>query len=220
MAIRMILADFDGTLVDSMPWWVELPKVTLRKNGVPVPEDMDMLTRSRPMWQIAAVLTERYPVLGQEETLYSAFMDSMRVNYAENIPMKPGAYAFLRRMKDKGMPVTLLSATNHGLLDPALESYGITPLLCDVITEGDVGASKRTGAPFEFCMERFGLAAEELLLLEDSLVNIRAARSLGVRCVGVADTTMAADGAELRECTELFLSEGADWEKIDALCGI
>lgn len=220
MPCKLALIDFDGTLVDSMPFWADLPRSALRQRGIPIPADMDGLIRAMPMWQLAGVLVGRYPELGEEAALYAQFMDTMRQNYAERIPVKPGARAFLARMQRKGLPVTLLTATNHGLLDPSLDSYGFTPLLHSVVTDGDVGASKRTGAPFAYCVERFDLAPEELLLLEDCLANLQPALAQGLRCVGIADATMVEDAVAIRECTELFIEREADWEKIDILCGL
>lgn len=37
MAFSLALVDFDGTLADSMPYWLRLPADTLRAAGLPQP---------------------------------------------------------------------------------------------------------------------------------------------------------------------------------------
>jgi len=214
MAIRLVLADFDGTLCDSMPFWAKLPGSALAKAGIEIPADLDELIRSRPMWEISYLFVERYPQLGEREILYRGWMDEMAENYRSRIPLKPGAMALLSALNEAGIPVVLLSATNHGLLDGAVESYGLLSRLRDVITEGDVGASKRTPKPFEFCMERFGVKAEEILLLEDSCPNIGCAADLGLHTCAIYDESMAGSWETLRERADLTVESFEEWPRI------
>ena len=214
MAIRLVLADFDGTLCDSMPFWARLPGSTLTRAGIEIPADLDELIRSRPMWEISYLFVERYPQLGDREILYKGWMDEMAENYRCRIPLKPGAMALLGALKEADIPVVLLSATNHGLLDRAVESYGLLPWLRDVITEGDVGASKRTPKPFEFCMERFGVRAEEILLLEDSCPNICCAADLGLHSCAIYDESMAGSWETLRQRADLAVDSFEEWPRV------
>lgn len=214
MAIRLVLADFDGTLCDSMPYWARLPGSALTGAGIPIPEDLDDLIRSRPMWEISYLFVERYPELGDREVLYKGWMDEMAENYRCRIPMKPGAMALLKALKAADIPVVLLSATNHGLLDRAVASYDLLPWFRDVITEGDVGASKRTSKPFEFCMERFGVKAEEILLLEDSCPNICSAAALGLHTCAIYDESMAGSWETLRQRADLAVDSFEEWPRV------
>lgn len=47
MAFSLALVDFDGTLADSMPYWLRLPADTLRAAGLPQPEGFAEYIRSR-----------------------------------------------------------------------------------------------------------------------------------------------------------------------------
>ena len=214
MAIRLVLADFDGTLCDSMPYWARLPLGALERAGNPVPADLDELIRSRPMWEISYLFVERYPQLGERDALYQGWMDEMAENYRCRIPMKEGALELLGALQTEGIPVVLLSATNHGLLDRAVAFYGLPPYLKDVVTEGDVGASKRTPAPFAFCMERFGVKAEEILLLEDSCPNICCAADLGLHTCAIFDESMAGSWATLKERADLCVESFREWPRV------
>ena len=49
MAFSLALVDFDGTLADSMPYWLRLPADTLRAAGLPQPEGFAEYIRSVPI---------------------------------------------------------------------------------------------------------------------------------------------------------------------------
>ena len=53
MAFSLALVDFDGTLADSMPYWLRLPADTLRAAGLPQPEGFAEYIRSVPIREIA-----------------------------------------------------------------------------------------------------------------------------------------------------------------------
>ncbi len=190
MSIRLVLADLDGTLVDSMPFWAALPGAALQAAGLPLPADLEELIHTRPMWQIAGVFAARYPALGTEEMIFAAWRERMRENYACRVPLKPGAAELLEALRREGARVCLLTATDRELLAPLLRRLGLDTLLSGVVTEAEAG-SKATAAPYALCMERFGAAPEETMLLEDSLTNLRAAAALGLRLCGVYDESMA-----------------------------
>ena len=214
MSVRLVLADFDGTLCDSMPFWARLPGSTLTRAGIELPADLDELIRSRPMWEISYLFVERYPQLGERDALYKGWMDEMAENYRCRIPMKEGAMELLAALQAAQIPTAILSATNHGLLDRAVAGYGLLPYLTDVITEGDVGASKRTPKPFEFCMERFGVRAEEILLLEDSCPNICCAAELGIHTCAIYDESMAGSWDVLQKRATLALNSFKEWPRV------
>ena len=214
MPIRMLLADFDGTLVDSMPFWKRLPRNALAARAMPEPEDLDELIRTCPMWKIAGIFAERYPDRFERDALYASWMAEMAENYRTRIPLKAGAAACLDAVSALGIPVCLFSATNHGLLDGALEAMGFHGRFCAVITEADAGDTKRTDKPYLYAREKLGVPFEEMLLLEDSCANILKAKELGLRTCGVYEEIMAASWEELSRTADVALSSLAEPEPL------
>ena len=217
MAIRLVLADFDGTLADSMPFWAALPVDTLRGEGIPLPDDMAELVRAIPMYEIAGVFAERYPQLGSRDDLYVRWMERMRENYSRRIALKAGARELLGALQERGVKVCVVTATAHSLLDGALEGFGLLPWLDGVITEEDAGGSKRTAAPYALCRERFGAEYGEMLLLEDSLPNLRGGKAMGLAVCGVYDESMAPLWPTIRAEADLALVSLEDRQPLLAM---
>lgn len=135
MAFSLALVDFDGTLADSMPYWLRLPADTLRAAGLPQPEGFAEYIRSVPIREIARDMGAKYPQLEAETPLAVRWSAEMAAHYAREIPLKPGAKKLLQTLRAAGLRVYILSATRHALLDPAIERLGVAPLVDGVYAE-------------------------------------------------------------------------------------
>ena len=133
MAFSLALVDFDGTLADSMPYWLRLPADTLRAAGLPQPEGFAEYIRSVPIREIARDMGAKYPQLEAETPLAVRWSAEMAAHYAREIPLKPGAKKLLQTLRAAGLRVYILSATRHALLDPAIER---------LIFEGVIGSEE------------------------------------------------------------------------------
>ena len=93
----MYLFDFDGTLVDSNGVWVEIDNGFLARRGLtPTREYSDTVGHS--IFPIAAQFTKDYYCLDMTpEAIRAEWLDMARDAYARQVPMKPGAEAFLAR---------------------------------------------------------------------------------------------------------------------------
>ncbi len=216
MAFSLALVDFDGTLADSMPYWLRLPVDTLREANLMQPEGFADFIRAVPIWEIAREVGKRYPQLEAETPLGERWSAEMAEHYAHDIPLKPGAKELLQTLRAAGLHVYILSATRHALLDAAIERLGVAPLVDGVYAEEETG-SKRTEAPYAFFREKLGVPYEKMLLVEDAPRNLAAAESLGVAGVGVYDESMKEYTETIRAGAAVYLPDFSDLSALEAL---
>lgn len=216
MSYSLALVDFDGTLADSMPYWLRLPVDTLREANLPQPEGFADFIRAVPIWEIAREVGKRYPQLETETPLGERWSAEMAAHYAHEIPLKPGAKGLLQTLRAAGLRVYILSATRHALLDPAIERLGIAPLVDGVYAEEETG-SKRTEAPYAFFRDRLGVPYEKMLLVEDAPRNLAAAEALGLTGVGVYDESMKEYTEAIRAAAAVYLPDFSDLSALEAL---
>ena len=77
MAFSLALVDFDGTLADSMPYWLRLPADTLRAAGLPQPGKSSCFFCPSMRAEEIIDLRERYPDLFRRAL---ALEDNARAN--------------------------------------------------------------------------------------------------------------------------------------------
>ena len=209
MIYKAALLDFDGTLADSMPCWLDLPRRTLAEAGIPEPPGFQQTIREIPMREIAVWMAGEYPELVRERTLEERWYAMMADSYLHRVSLKPGAEELLDLLREAGLRPAILSATKRPLLDVALDRFGLFSRVDLVLTEEEAG-SKRTEAPYRLAAERLGAELAEMVLVEDAPRNLAAARALGLGTVGVFDESMAPFRAELLAASDLALPDLSD----------
>jgi 2-haloacid dehalogenase/putative hydrolase of the HAD superfamily len=87
--------------------------------------------------------------------------------------------AAMAELETRGIPQFGLSNISHETLDSTLAMSPAFDLLRAYVASGLEGVMKPDPAIFRLCCDRFGLAASEMLFVDDSARNIETARNLG-----------------------------------------
>ena len=91
--------------------------------------------------------------------------------------------ALLRRLKLAGRPVHALSNFATDKFALARERHDFLNAFDVAVISGHVGAVKPEARIYEILFERVGLGPEDLLFIDDSPANIRAAEALGMATI-------------------------------------
>jgi len=95
----------------------------------------------------------------------------------------PGTVALLRRLKQAGYPLFVLSNFSAEKFPLMRAEYDFVSLFDEVILSGEHHLVKPNPAFFQLALRRAGRAASESLLIDDNLPNIKSARALGFRTI-------------------------------------
>lgn len=213
MPCQLAIVDFDGTLAESMPYWLELPFVTLQQENIPEPEGFRDYIRSLPLWEVGAQLERDYPFLLEKGPVTEQWYAHMEANYRHRVPLREGAVEFLKLLRQRGRKIVLLSATRASTLAIAMERFGLYELLDGVYSEEQIG-SKRSEEPYRYLAEKTGIPLSDMFLVEDSWKNLRTAGELGLGTVAIQDPAMAKWEAQLRTA-DLYLTDFRDLRPVE-----
>jgi len=215
MKISCAVIDFDGTLVDSMPYWRSLPMMTLAELGLPEPEGFRERICTRPMWEVAEYLPTICPSL-TKEGLRDLWDGMMLRNYREKIALKPGCRELMDSLRARGLKLVLLSATRQPYLDGAVDHFVLRDSFDQILTEEEIGP-KHDEETFRRLALRTGCPVEEMLLIEDSPANLRSAVSAGVRTAAVFDESKTLWWEEICKETDIHMKDPSDTQPLFAL---
>jgi 2-haloacid dehalogenase len=106
-----------------------------------------------------------------------------------------GSVEILAELRDRGMLLYGLTNWSAETYPPARERYAFLSWFRGILVSGEVGVIKPDPRIFELLIERFGIASEAAVYIDDVEANVVAARPFGIHAIHF--TTPAALRKEL-----------------------
>lgn len=107
-----------------------------------------------------------------------------------------GSVALLERLHALGTPLYAVTNWNHETFQHARERYAFLQIFRGIVVSGEERLIKPDLAIYRCLFERYGLAPEDCVFVDDSRVNVEGAAAAGMHVVHFRDPEQLAD--ELR----------------------
>ena len=188
---RLIVFDWDGTLVDSAAIIARAIQLACRDVGEPMPDDYD--ARYVIGLGLAGALRQVAPGLPSER--HGELASAYRTHYLgqeESISLFAGAAELLGELQAAGHLLAVATGKTRKGLDRALAQQGVAHRF--VATRcADEGPPKPDPAMLVHLMEQVGAARGETLMVGDTTHDLELARRAGACSIAVAYGAHAAD---------------------------
>ena len=97
-----------------------------------------------------------------------------------------GVEEFLGALASAGLPMAVATSASFDRARDSLDALGILPRFTALVTGNDVANGKPDPEIFVRAAERLNLDPHGLLVVEDAVSGVKAAKSAGMRCLGIA----------------------------------
>jgi HAD superfamily hydrolase (TIGR01509 family) len=190
---RAVIFDMDGVLTDSEPAFHAAVNDILGRYGHHIDlHDYEQYIGSATPARWTAMIA-RFSLPTTLDEILPAYEVPLMRRLRQPRAALPGARSLVERLKARGVPVALCSASYRRWVDGILPSAGLDGLF-DVISTADlVPATKPDPAPYAHAAEMLGVAPGECVTIEDSLNGITSALGAGTRVVQLRATATSAD---------------------------
>jgi phosphoglycolate phosphatase-like HAD superfamily hydrolase len=192
--MRAILFDWDGTLVDSLGAFQHANAAVMAAFGLPWDEAI-YRRHYVPDWRLM------YLNLGVPPDRLDEANELWHTTFAgaEDVIAFEGVAGALARLDSAGCGLGIVTAGDRLIVEPQLARTGLGPLLPVRVFGDDLAVHKPDPAPLRRALELLGLAdaADEVAYVGDAPTDMRMARAVGVRAVGIA--SVVGDPDDLRE---------------------
>ncbi len=204
-SIKACLFDFDGTLVDSMPTYSEKMLRVMKNRGITPPEGIIRILT--PLGDMGAInyMRENVGVKDSPETLLAEMDAFAQEKYSNTIEIKDGVAEYLRKLKDEGIGVYLLTASPRRYFEPCLARLGVLELFDDAWSCEDFSTTKSNPQIYVDAAARMGVKVDEVAFFDDNINADTTAKSAGCYVVGVYDDSSAGDEAAIRAATDMYV---------------
>lgn len=191
---RAALFDLDGTLLDSMDVWTRVDEEFFAARKMPVPEGYGRALAGLSYRESAQYTVRHYLPEEKWQDLIDEWTRLTEIEYAERVPLKPGALSYLRMLKRAGVRLAVATALPPNLYGPCLKHLGLTELFDELCsTEHTGGRGKASGEVYLLAAQKLGVEPEDCAVFEDVLAGIEGAKRAGMRAYCVRDAHSAKD---------------------------
>lgn len=209
---KLVIFDFDGTLVDSMWAWRAVLPAAIERFDIDLHCTEKELSKMS-MKRFSKHVADLFPDKLDADDVYKFCVDFIYNAYANEITVKKGAKEFLDYLKTTDIKICLASATEHTLLEFAAEKHGLIGYFDFIITEDDVGASKREPTIYLESIKRAGVTKEETLIFEDVIHAVRTAHAAEIPLCAVYDEGMENYKEEIISLANYYINDFTEIKK-------
>jgi HAD superfamily hydrolase (TIGR01509 family) len=214
---RCVAFDLDGVIVDTEPVFERSVCDLLEYRGLTLTPELAHRMLGTTTIQAFELLRAHF---GLSETVEALANESIERLFAlldaEPAPLLPGIVELLGRLQRRGVPVAIATSSHREHVDKVLVPHGLLRRFSFVMTCEDVVRGKPDPEIYRKTAERFGHAASEMVVLEDSPNGLRAAKGAGARCVVVPHSRVPLDDLGLADAVVASLVA----DELTALLGL
>ena len=214
--IAGVIFDMDGVLVDSHPIHALAWRGLFQQLGRTVSDkDLEFILEGRKRDEILVHFLG--PLSPQEAQRYGAWKDELMQNAEPGLKLVAGVAEFLQQLRTSGIAMSVATSASRGRTRRTLDRLQLSGNFSVVVTGDDVNAGKPSPDLFLMAAAQLNLLPESLLVVEDSVSGIEAARTAGMCTLGIGTGPRAAalSGAGAHAVVENFV--GLEFSDLDPL---
>jgi pseudouridine 5'-phosphatase len=190
--VRAVAFDLDGLLIDSEPLFAEAARQLLAPRGLALEMDVWRALMGTPARQAILLFRQGHGLQESVDDLAEEYRRTLLDVLGEKpVPLLPGALELLDRIERQRLPHCIATSSSPAYVERVLSGHGILPRFDFVLTCDDVTEGKPHPEVYQKAAARFGVLPAEMLVLEDSINGLKAAKAAGARCVVVPHDLVA-----------------------------
>lgn len=179
-ALRAVLFDLDGTVLDTAPDMVSALDVLRQEHGLlPVPYE---LARAGVSHGAARVVRTGFPDAEAESfaQLQRRFLEIYRAALSIKSALFPGMSAVLDALDARGLKAGIVTNKAAWLSEPLLEQMGLRERFVCVVSGDTLAQRKPHPAPLLHAAKLAGVAPQECIYVGDAERDVQAAHAAGM----------------------------------------
>ncbi|KAB0444428.1 pyrophosphatase PpaX [Lysinibacillus fusiformis] len=182
MAVKALLFDFDGTLLNTNELIIQTFMHVLNERFPGQFSPKDCLKFIGP--SLKQTFNDIAP--GEEEALIAKYRAWNLEHHDELVSQYPDVVSTLEQLKAQGILLAIVSTKRNDTIDRGLSILGATHLFDVRIGTDNVKNVKPDPEPVLLALERLGVSKDDAIMIGDNSHDIEAGHRAGVRAAGVA----------------------------------
>lgn len=176
MSTKAFLFDFDGTIADTLPYYIKAYRRALDTIGLPGKTDKEIVGLC--FGKKEQVVCDELAVPHKVKEFSNSYFQAVRELFPE-APLIPGALELLTTLKEKKVKIAIITFAYRWYIDSMLQHYSLTNIIDVVVSVDDVTKPKPDPEAVLKICKLFSITPEECVVVGDSKSDIMMAKSAG-----------------------------------------
>lgn len=188
---KIAVFDLDGTLVDSMPYFTKGMLSIADEAGLEYDDNLIKILTPLGYTKSAEYYVNELGVQDTVANIVKRIEKKLVYEYSNNIYLKPGVLEYLKKLRDEGTSLYVLTASPHIVTDACLKHNGVQGTFHwfdKVWSVEDFKLSKSDPQIFYEVAKTIGCEVGDIHYFDDSLIALRNSQKAGYINYGVYDT--------------------------------
>lgn len=209
---KMIIFDFDGTIVDSVNVWDVVERKILIDNNQPVPEDFENVINSiiergtKEIWE----KVNEYIISCAKLNICPKELQRLKTKtaikvYQNDVLPKENVLEYIAFLKKSGYKLGIVSSQHREIIDVSLKKYNLIDLFEIIVAIEDVDYIKPSPEGFLKVISKYDYNLNEYLVFEDSYIGIKAAKTAGLPVCLLYDKYQEKDLEKNKELADYYI---------------
>jgi beta-phosphoglucomutase len=180
-----VIFDFDGVIVDSHPAHMQAWKTFLLTKGKAISDaELSFICEGAKREEI---LTRFLGELTPDQIVsYGAEKDKLFHARSGEVSLVPGFTEFLLQLDSAALPSAVATSGSRSRVEQALDVFNLNMRFRAVVTGNDVERGKPDPSLFLLAAQLLQVDASRILICEDAVAGVRAAKTAGMKSIGIA----------------------------------
>jgi HAD superfamily hydrolase (TIGR01509 family) len=188
MAVRAVIFDMDGVIVDSEPYSIQALLDILRQYGVEPTEDDLRRSYGRRVRDDFIDYFFRYGVTADVDSAIAHKHARYYHLAAGHLQPFPGVMPLLGRLRARGYRMALASSGDRVKVAFGMQALELNGTFEAIVSGDDVPHSKPDPAIYLTAAQRLGVSPTECIAIEDAPAGVEAVKRAGMRCIAVTNS--------------------------------
>ena len=183
--IKIAILDFDGTLGDTTDLIVRTTQAAIKELGLP--ERSDEQCASMIGLRLVEIPPVLFPECDVDRDVYAATYRRIfnELNTDGAVQLYPNVIETLKEMKRRGIILTIASSRSNASLTEYINNLGLSSTITYILGANDVKEGKPNPEAVLKTLEKYSIAAEEAIVVGDTVFDIEMGRNAGTKTCGV-----------------------------------
>lgn len=199
--------DMDGTLVDSNEHIHKGIGPYFEEHGIKYTTEVQQKTVACGYLGTAFFMVNEYGLKKSPQVICDELKAITTKAYEDYIPAKPFAVDLIKRLSAEGHRLFILSASPHTMIVPCLKRLGIFNCFEKIWSTEDFRLDKKDMELFVSVAKELNVNPAEITIIEDSIVPVRTAKSVGMNVFAVYDKHAEIFKEEMTKIADRYLED-------------